>query len=87
MFANCFVGNPVTFQLALPATMRALPTVAYSALGQRFGGADYTLNPCAATDMTPHGVSFTATSSGSPLNGNNGGVWTNAGIFTLSAEL
>ena len=87
MFANCFVGNPVTFQLALPSTMRALPTVAYSALGHRFGGADYTLNPCAATDMTSHGVSFAATSSGTPPNGNNGGVWTNAGIFTLNAEL
>jgi hypothetical protein len=85
-FATGFCTG-ITFQVALPVTMRTLPTITASGIGHRFGGADYTLSAVSATVLTAQGVDCTSTSSGAPGNGNVTGIWTNAGTFYCDAEL
>lgn len=85
-FATGFVIG-VTFQVALPTTMRTTPTITASGIGHRFAGADYTLSSVSALSVTGGGVHCTATSSGSPGNGNVSGIWTNSGAFYCDAEL
>lgn len=85
-FATGFVTG-VNFQVALPTTMRTLPTLTSSACGHRFGGADYSFSSISPTNMTAQGVAFIGVSSGSPGNGNVSAIWSVNGTFYLDAEL
>lgn len=85
-FATGFVTG-VNFQVALPVTMRTLPTLTSSSCGHRFGGADYSFSSIAPTNMTAQGVAFIGVSSGSPGNGNVSVIWSVNGTFYLDAEL
>ena len=83
-FASGFLGSP-TFVVPTPTTMRALPTLTFSGLGHRFGGADYSMGSCVPENVNSHGVSFIGSGGGG--NGNVTGIWTNVGKFYLDAEL
>lgn len=85
-FANAFVTGQ-RFTVFTPTTMRTTPTLTTSALGMRFGGADYTLSSPSVSAMSAQGIDVIANSSGSPGNGNVAGVWTNNGTFYMDAEL
>lgn len=86
VFAAGFVAG-IKFQVALPVTLRTNPTVTASGMGHRFGGADYTLSSISAEYINGNGVALTATTSGSPANGNVTGIWSNLGTLYLDAEL
>lgn len=85
-FASVFVSS-CTSQVGVPTTMRAVPTISWSALVLRFGGADYSILSLTPTSVTSQGVEFSMTSSGAPGNGNVGALATNAGTFLMDAEL
>ncbi len=85
-FATGFVTG-INFQVSTPVTLRTTPTVTASGIGHRFGGADYTLSSVSVQNMTNAGVALTATSSGSPGNGNVSGIWTDSGSLYFDAEL
>lgn len=86
VFATAFVTGQ-RFTVSTPVPMRTTPTIVNSGLGMRFGGADYTLSSLSITSMTPYGIDFIANTSGSPGNGNIGGVWTANQSLYLDSEL
>lgn len=86
VFAAGFVGG-VIFTVATPVQLRTTPTLTFTGVGHRFGGADYNLSSPAVNSVNGHGVMITATTSGSPGNGNVTGIWSNLGNVIFDAEM